>query len=158
MARRIEQRLGELGIELPQPSAPGANYVPFVRIGDLVLVTGQLSQWNGERRFVGKLGREYDVADGQHAAQLCALNVVAHLRQALTAISTGSNGACGLAARRDPGLPRPLAGRQRRLRSSSGCSRRPHRGRVAGARSRAPRAGRGQAESRRRVGRCGAIL
>ena len=79
----IDARLAELGIELPEPSAPGANYVPFVRTGDLVFVTGQLSQWNGERRFIGKLGREFDVEEGQQAARLCALNVIAQLRSAL---------------------------------------------------------------------------
>ncbi len=83
MSGRIERRLGELGVELPQPSAPGANYVPTVRTGDLVVVTGQLAQWNGERRFVGKLGRDYDVAEGREAARLCALNVIAHLRAEL---------------------------------------------------------------------------
>jgi enamine deaminase RidA (YjgF/YER057c/UK114 family) len=76
---RIDQRLRELGIELPVPSAPGANYVPFVRSGDLVFLTGQLSQWNGERRFIGKLGREFGVDEGQQAARLCALNLLAHL-------------------------------------------------------------------------------
>ena len=55
MAHHIEDRLQALGIELPQPSAPGANYVPAVRTGDLIFITGQLSQWNGERRFIGKL-------------------------------------------------------------------------------------------------------
>ena len=72
----IDARLVELGLELPEPSAPGANYVPFVRTGNLVFVTGQLSQWNGERRFIGKLGREFDVEEGQQAARLCALNVI----------------------------------------------------------------------------------
>lgn len=76
-------RLAELGLELPEPATPGANYVPFVRTGDLVFVTGQLSQWNGERRFVGKLGREFDVEEGQRAAQLCALNVIAQVRVAV---------------------------------------------------------------------------
>ena len=80
---RIDDRLRELGIELPQPSAPGANYVPTVRSGNLLFLTGQLSQWNGERRFVGKLGREFDVAEGQQAARLCALNLIAHLRAAV---------------------------------------------------------------------------
>ena len=79
----IDARLAELGLELPEPSAPGANYVPFVRTGNLVFVTGQLSQWNGERRFVGKLGREFDVEEGRQAARLCALNVIAQLRLAL---------------------------------------------------------------------------
>jgi enamine deaminase RidA (YjgF/YER057c/UK114 family) len=80
---RIDARLAELGIELPQPSAPGANYVPFVRSGNLVFLTGQLSQWNGERRFVGKLGREFGIPDGQAAARLCVMNLLAHLRVAL---------------------------------------------------------------------------
>jgi enamine deaminase RidA (YjgF/YER057c/UK114 family) len=80
---RIEERLLALGIELPTPSPPGANYVPYVRTGGLVFLTGQLSQWNGERRFVGKLGREFGVDEGQQAARLCALNLIAHLKVAL---------------------------------------------------------------------------
>ena len=80
---RIDERLRELGIELPTPSAPGANYVPTVRSGNLLFITGQLSQWNGERQFVGKLGREFGIAEGQKAARLCALNLIAHLRAAL---------------------------------------------------------------------------
>jgi enamine deaminase RidA (YjgF/YER057c/UK114 family) len=83
MPGAVDARLRELGIELPEPSRPGANYVPFVRSGDLVFLTGQLSQWNGERRFVGKLGREIGLGDGQQAARLCALNLIAHLRVAL---------------------------------------------------------------------------
>ena len=79
----IDDRLRALGLELPRPSAPGANYVPFVRTGALVFLTGQLSQWNGERRFVGKLGREFGLADGQAAARLCALNLLAHLGTAV---------------------------------------------------------------------------
>jgi len=81
---RVDARLKELGIELPQPSTPGANYVPFVRSGNLVFLTGQLAQWNGERKFVGKLGREFGVPDGQAAARLCMLNLLAHLRVALS--------------------------------------------------------------------------
>ena len=83
MQGTIESRLLQLGIELPQPSSPGANYVPFIRSGNLVFLTGQLSQWNGERRFIGKLGREFDVAQGREAARLCALNLIAHLREAV---------------------------------------------------------------------------
>src|SRR5258706_3063959 len=80
---RIEDRLRELEIELPEPSKPGANYVPTVRSGNLVFLTGQLSQWNGERRFIGKLGREFGVEEGRQAARLCALNLIAHLKEAL---------------------------------------------------------------------------
>jgi enamine deaminase RidA (YjgF/YER057c/UK114 family) len=83
LRQRVEERLRELSIELPRPSTPGANYVPFVRTGNLVFVTGQLSQWNGERRFVGKVGREFTADEGKQAARLCALNVLAQLRAAL---------------------------------------------------------------------------
>jgi enamine deaminase RidA (YjgF/YER057c/UK114 family) len=55
-----------------------------VQSGNLLFLTGQLSQWNGERRFVGKLGREFGVAEGQKAAELYALNLIAHLRSALS--------------------------------------------------------------------------
>lgn len=82
MSGRIEARLQELGIELPQASAPMANYVPYTISGKLVFIAGQICQWNGERRFVGKLGREIGIAEGQQAARLCALNIVAHLRAA----------------------------------------------------------------------------
>ena len=80
---RIDERLRELAIELPQASKPGANYVPWVRSGSLVFLTGQLSQWNGERRFIGKLGREFGVEEGKAAARLCALNLIAHARDAV---------------------------------------------------------------------------
>jgi enamine deaminase RidA (YjgF/YER057c/UK114 family) len=82
MSGKIEARLRELGIELPQASAPVANYVPYTTSGNLVIVSGQVSVRGGKPEFVGKLGRDIDVASGQQAARLCALNVVAHLKNA----------------------------------------------------------------------------
>jgi len=82
MAGRIEARLKELGNELPQAAAPVANYVPYTVSGSLVTVSGQICVWNGERRFVGKLGAGVSIADGQQAARLCALNILAHLQVA----------------------------------------------------------------------------
>jgi enamine deaminase RidA (YjgF/YER057c/UK114 family) len=82
MSGKIDARLGALGIELPLPAAPVANYVPFTICGNLVFIAGQICQWNGERRFVGKLGAGVAVADGQAAARLCALNIISHLRVA----------------------------------------------------------------------------
>lgn len=79
----FDDRLSALGMSLPVPSTPGANYVQYVRTGNLVHLTGQISQWNGERRFIGKLGHELTVAEGQAAARLCALNLLAHLRTAV---------------------------------------------------------------------------
>jgi len=82
MSGKIEARLKELDIELPQPAAPVANYVPFTVSGNLVFISGQICQWNGELRFIGKLGGAISIADGREAARLCALNILAHLRVA----------------------------------------------------------------------------
>lgn len=79
---RIEERLKELALELPQPSKPGANYAPFTTAGRLVFLSGQLCHWNGERRYIGKLGREFGLEEGQAAARLCALNLIAQARVA----------------------------------------------------------------------------
>ena len=83
MAGRIEERLRALQLALPQASTPAANYVPAVRSGGLLFMAGQICQWNGERRFVGKLGRDFAVAQGQEAARLCALNLLAQAKVAL---------------------------------------------------------------------------
>ena len=83
MSTRIEERLKELGLELPKASAPGANYIPYVRSGNLVYISGQVCQRNGERRFIGKLGREFTLEQGQEAARICALNVIAQLLAAI---------------------------------------------------------------------------
>ena len=82
MSGRIEARLAELGIELPQPAAPVANYVPFALSGNLLFIAGQICQWNGQLRFVGKLGAGVGIAEGKEAARLCALNILAHVRTA----------------------------------------------------------------------------
>jgi enamine deaminase RidA (YjgF/YER057c/UK114 family) len=82
MSGRIDARLQELAIELPLPAAPVANYVPYTVSGNIVFVSGQICQWNGERRCVGKLGAGVSPAAGREAARLCALNLLAHLRVA----------------------------------------------------------------------------
>ena len=82
MAGQIEARLTELGIELPQAAAPAANYVPYVVSGNLVFVSGQVTVWNGEFRYQGKVGQDLSVEDGQAAARLCALNIIAQVRAA----------------------------------------------------------------------------
>ena len=79
---RIAERLRELSIELPQPSKPGANYVTLNEAGGLVFLSGQLCHWNGERRYIGKLGREFGLAEGQAAARICALNLIAQAKVA----------------------------------------------------------------------------
>ncbi len=84
MAGRIEQRLSTLGIELPEPQEPRvAKILGFRMANGLLLVSGQIPQWNGERRFIGKLGREFTTDEGREAARLSALNVLAVARRAL---------------------------------------------------------------------------
>lgn len=83
MAGKIAQRLSELKIELPKAAAPVANYVPVTMTGSQAFVSGQVTAWNGEFRYKGQLGREVSLEDGQAAARLCALNIVAQLQAAL---------------------------------------------------------------------------
>ncbi|MFC3127053.1 RidA family protein [Pseudoroseomonas globiformis] len=83
MAGKIETRLAELGITLPQPAAPVANYVPFVTTGSLVVVSGQVPVRDGKVAYSGKLGDTVNQETGQQAAQLCLVNVLAQLRAAL---------------------------------------------------------------------------
>jgi enamine deaminase RidA (YjgF/YER057c/UK114 family) len=79
---RIAARLKELGIELPEPSVPRANYVPWVRTGNQVWIAGQVPFEGGELRYVGKLGKDFTVEEGQACARLVVLNVLAHLARA----------------------------------------------------------------------------
>ncbi|MEM9164571.1 MAG: RidA family protein [Cyanobacteria bacterium P01_F01_bin.4] len=79
----MEARLKALAIELPEPSQPGANYVPYLITGNLLFLTGQLCHWHGERRFIGKLGDEFEVEAGQQAARICGLNLISQLQVAL---------------------------------------------------------------------------
>ncbi len=83
MAGTIDKRLAEKGIELPQAAAPVANYVPVTIAGKLAFVSGQVTAWNGEFKFKGKLGKDFTVEQGQQAARLCGLNIIAQLRAAL---------------------------------------------------------------------------
>ena len=73
----IESKLAELGLELPEPKIPVANYVPFTKSGNLIFISGQVSQ------IKGKLGADVSEEDGYKAAQQCALGVLAQLKGAL---------------------------------------------------------------------------
>ena len=77
----IDERLAQLGLTLPGAPAPAANYVPFVRTGDLVFISGQLSQ-GPSGLICGKLGDSMDVAAGADAARACGLAIIAQLRVA----------------------------------------------------------------------------
>ena len=84
MAGTVEKKLKELGIALPVPAAPIANYVGFVRAGNLLVVSGQLCfDPDGKLIAKGKLGAEVSVEDGQKAARGCAVNLLAQIKAAL---------------------------------------------------------------------------
>lgn len=80
--KSVDQRLLDLGIQLPDVPVPVANFVPFKRHGDLVYLAGQVCEWNGKVHFVGKVGSDYDLAEAQQAARVCGLNLIAALRLA----------------------------------------------------------------------------
>jgi enamine deaminase RidA (YjgF/YER057c/UK114 family) len=82
MAGEIEKKLQDLGITLPTPMAPIANYVPFVRSGDLVFVSGQIPAVDGKVAVTGKVGDGLSIEQGQQAARLCFINVLVHLKAA----------------------------------------------------------------------------
>src|ERR1700691_3455064 len=83
MAGAVEKKLRELGIELAHPAAPSANYVPFVRTGNLLMVSGQICFDAGKLVAKGQLGGGVSVEDGQKAARACAVNLLAQVKAAL---------------------------------------------------------------------------
>lgn len=79
---RYEQVIAELGLTIPEPAAPVANFVPYVVTGKLVYISGQIPLQAGRAVFVGKLGADFTVEEGQEAARICALQVLALIRRA----------------------------------------------------------------------------
>jgi len=78
----IEERLIAEGVTLPDAPAPAANYVPFVKTGNLVFVSGQLPLADGECKYLGRLGDDVDLEEGVKAARLCAVNILAQIKMA----------------------------------------------------------------------------
>ena len=83
MADTVEARLKALGIVLPVPPAPAANYIPTVTTGRLIFVSGQVSILPGGAKFLGKVGRDVTVEQGAEAGRICAINILANLKAAL---------------------------------------------------------------------------
>ena len=77
----IDQKIADLGLTLPEPSAPVANYVPYVISGNLVFISGQISKV-GDEAIGGRLGEDLTVEQGQKAAKLSALNLLAQMKAA----------------------------------------------------------------------------
>ncbi len=77
----IEKKLLELGLELPEASPPVANYVPYVKSGNLVFISGQISKI-GDITILGRLGEDLSIEEGQLAAKFSALNLIAQMKAA----------------------------------------------------------------------------
>lgn len=82
MMNRYEEVIAELGLTIPEPAIPVANFVPYVVTGKLVYISGQIPLEAGRANFVGKLGLDFTVEEGQEAARACALSVLALIRHA----------------------------------------------------------------------------
>ncbi len=83
MSSRIEQRLEELGLDLPAAAAPAANYVPWVISGGTLYVAGQLPFENGRLELKGRVGEDIDLDRARLAARACGLNILAQAKAAL---------------------------------------------------------------------------
>jgi len=81
-AMSVEARLQELGIILPAPAAPVANYVPYIRAGNLISISGQIPISDGAIAFSGTVGAEVSVEEACAAARLCAVNLIAQMKAA----------------------------------------------------------------------------
>ena len=81
MSGTVETKLKDAGIDLPDAPAPAANYVPAVQVGDILYVSGQISQ-NEKGLITGKLGAELNAAEGAKAARRCAMSLLAQVRAA----------------------------------------------------------------------------
>ncbi|MHA1597620.1 MAG: RidA family protein [Alphaproteobacteria bacterium] len=82
MTKTVEQRLADLGVTLPAPAAAAANYVPYVVSGNLVFVSGQITMADGELQYIGTVGDDLSLDDGIAAARLCAINLIAQVKDA----------------------------------------------------------------------------
>jgi hypothetical protein len=81
--RTPEQRLKDLGIELPPAPGAAGDYLPYIITGNLLMTSGQLPWINGELKFKGKIGAELSLEQGYQAFRLSALNAIAQVRKAL---------------------------------------------------------------------------
>lgn len=79
----VEDKLSELGLQLPAPARPAANYVPYTLAVNALYISGQLPMGLGGVAFTGQLGVDVSLEEGQSAAELCALNILAQVKAAL---------------------------------------------------------------------------
>lgn len=79
----VDAKLASLNLSLPAVTMPAANYVPYVINGGLAYFSGTLPMKDGKPQFIGKVGKEFSIEEGQECAKLCVLNILSHLKNAL---------------------------------------------------------------------------
>ncbi|MGB0689821.1 MAG: RidA family protein, partial [Candidatus Puniceispirillum sp.] len=82
MASKVETRLNEMGITIPDAPAPAANYVPYVVTGNLVFVSGQVPFVDGKLTATGTVGKDATAEDAVEQARICAINLIAQVKVA----------------------------------------------------------------------------
>lgn len=79
----IDAKLAAKGITLPPSVLPPANYVPYTVSGKMVVISGQLPMQDGKPQFIGKIGRDFSIEQGQECARICGVNILSHLKAAV---------------------------------------------------------------------------
>lgn len=79
----VEEKIDKLELNLPNPPAAAGNYVPYVKTGNLLYLSGTLAMVDGQMTHTGKVGKEQTIEAGQEAARVCALNTLTNIKQAL---------------------------------------------------------------------------
>ena len=81
MTSKVEQRLLEIGVTIPDAPSPAANYLPFTHTGNLVFVSGQVPFVDGKLEVTGTVGENASVEEAQGQAKICAINLLAQLKE-----------------------------------------------------------------------------
>ncbi|HKI77611.1 MAG TPA: RidA family protein [Ignavibacteriaceae bacterium] len=79
----IEEKIKELGLEVPEAAKPLAAYIPAIRMDNLVMTSGQLPTVKGELKFKGKVGKDITEEEGKQAAEICALNCLGAIKRVI---------------------------------------------------------------------------
>lgn len=77
---KIEERIAELGIDLPEAAAPAAMYIPVKQAGNMLFVSGQIPVVKGELKYTGKAGKDKTLEEAQEAAKVCAINIISAVK------------------------------------------------------------------------------
>ena len=120
---RYDEKIVELGLQIPESILPVGNFVPYVVANNLVYVSGQIPLQGGRPAFVGKLGRDFTVEEGQKAARICALQVLGIIKGRVRRRSKQGRALCstGRLYQQPAGIYKSTAGHERSVRPHGLC-------------------------------------